>query len=182
MSRKWNTKMLTEGGIMIALSILLSYIKVYEAPNGGSVTAGSMIPILFFAMRWGVGPGITVGAVFGILKCILKPWVIHPVQFLLDYPIAFGSLGLAGIFSINDKEMEAKDYLLLVLGVLLGIGGRFISSLLSGVVFYKQSAIDAGMNPWIFSIIYNGTYLLPEFIISSIILSLLYKPLSKIQK
>ena len=60
--KKWSTKMLVEAGIMIALSIVLSRIKIYEAPQGGSVTAGSMIPIILFAMRWGVGPGVVAGA------------------------------------------------------------------------------------------------------------------------
>ncbi len=182
-NKKWSTRMLAEGGVMIALSLLLSRIKVYEAPQGGSVTAGSMIPIMFFAMRWGIGSGMFVGAVYGILKCILSPWIVHPVQFLLDYPIAFGLLGLAGIASMENSEtMRGKDYFKVVLGVLLAICGRMISHLLAGVIFFKDAALEAGRNPWIHSIIYNSTYLIPEFIISSIILMLLWKPLSKIEK
>ncbi len=181
--KKWSIKMLAEGGLMIALSILLSRVKIYQAPMGGSVTIGSMVPLMFFAMRWGVGPGIFVGSVFGILKFILGPWFVHPVQVLLDYPVPYGLLGLAGITSIMEaKDMEGKDYFKVVLAVLLAIGGRMISHLLSGVIFYKSAAIEAGMNPWIYSIVYNGQYLLPEFIISSIILVLLWKPLSRIRK
>jgi len=173
--------MLAEGGVMIALSVLLSYIIVYQAPQGGSVTAGSMIPIMFFAMRWGVGPGVFVGAIYGVLHFILKPYFYHPVQFLLDYPIAYGFLGMAGIAAIKKtKDMDGKDYFKVVFAVLLAIFGRMISHLLSGVIFFAEYAGD--QNPWIYSIIYNGQYLLPEFIISSIILVLLWKPLSRIEK
>ncbi|HLR34231.1 MAG TPA: energy-coupled thiamine transporter ThiT [Tissierellales bacterium] len=180
-NKKWSVNMLAEGGVMIALSVLLSYIIVYQAPHGGSVTAGSMIPIMFFAMRWGVGPGVFVGAIYGVLHFILKPYFYHPVQFLLDYPIAYGFLGMAGIATIKKtKDMDGKDYFKVVFAVLLAIFGRMVSHLLSGIIFFAEYAGD--QNPWIYSIIYNGQYLLPEFIISSIILVLLWKPLSRIEK
>ncbi len=180
-NKKWSVNMLAEGGVMIALSVLLSYIIVYQAPQGGSVTAGSMIPIMFFAMRWGVGPGVFVGAIYGVLHFILKPYFYHPLQFLLDYPIAYGFLGLAGIAAIKKiKDMDGKDYFKVVFAVLLAIFGRMISHILSGVIFFAEYAGD--QNPWVYSIIYNGQYLLPEFIISSIILVLLWKPLSRIEK
>ncbi len=110
--------MLTEAGIMIALSVLLSRIKIYEAPMGGSVTAGSMIPIILFALRWGgVKPGVITGATFGgVLKLMLGGYVYTPIQAILEYPIAFGLLGLAGIISTNE-EFKPVDYLRVVLGV-----------------------------------------------------------------
>src|SRR5690554_5198366 len=108
--KKWSTKMLTEAGIMVALAVLLSRIKIYESPMGGSVTAGSMIPIILFAIRWGVGPGMITGAIFGVIKIILGGYVYTPVQAILEYPVAFGLLGLAGIISISEKEFESKDY------------------------------------------------------------------------
>lgn len=180
MSKKWNVKMLAEGGIMIALATILSYIKLFKAPQGGSITAGSMVPIMIFAMRWGVGPGLLVGGLYGLLQCVLDPQVYYPVQFFLDYPIAFGFLGLAGIAKMGNKQLSNKDYFMIVLGVLLAIGGRFVSHLLSGVIFFAEYAGD--QNPWLYSTLYNGGYLLPEFIISSVILVLLWKPLSKIKK
>lgn len=172
--------MLAEGGIMIALAALLSYIKVYEAPQGGSVTAGSMIPIMIFAMRWGVGPGLMVGGVYGILQFILGPYFYHPVQFLLDYPIAFGFLGLAGIAKSDNNDISTKDYLLLVIGILISISGRFVAHLLSGVIFFAEYAGE--QNPWLYSAGYQASYLVPEFIISVIILILIYKPLNRIRK
>ena len=179
--KKWSTKMLAEAGIMIALSVLLSRIKLYEAPMGGSVTAGSMIPIILFAIRWGVGPGIITGAIFGVLKIILGGYVYSPVQAILEYPIAFGLLGLAGIININDGEYKIKDYLNIILGAFLAIGGRFLCHFTAGIVFFGQYAPE-DMGAWKYSLIYQLQYLLPEFIISAIILSLIWKPISKIPK
>lgn len=177
--KKWSTKMLVEAGIMIALAVLLSRIEIYHAPQGGSVTAGSMIPILLFAFRWGASPGIVVGVTFGILKLILGGSIFTPIQAILEYPIAFGFLGLAGILT-NKKEIGNNGIFRIVLGVFLGIGGRTICHILAGVIFFGEYA--GAQNPWIYSIIYQSTYLVPEFLISSVILSLIWKPLSKFSR
>lgn len=168
--------MLTEGGMMIALSILLGRIKLYEAPMGGSVTAGSMIPLMLFAIRWGIIPGIAVGATYGLLDFMLKPQFYHPIQFILDYPMAFGLLGLAGLGYFT-KNYDAKGYFNLILGIILGMGGRMISHVLSGVVFFAEYAGDK--NPWIYSIQYNAYYLIPELIISIVVLALIWKPIKR---
>lgn len=178
--KKWSTKMLTEAGIMIALAILLSRIKVYKAPMGGSVTAGSIIPIILFALRWGAKPGIITGTTFGVLKLMLGGSVYTPIQAILEYPVAYGILGLAGIISIND-EFKLVDYLKVILGALLSIGGRFLCHLIAGIVFFGEYTPE-GMSVWKYSFGYQLQYLLPEFIISAIILSLIWKPISKIEK
>lgn len=182
MKKGWSIKMLTEGGIMIALATILSLVKIYEAPYGGSVTAGSMIPIIVFALRWGTVPGLIVGGLYGILQFIIEPYFYHYIQFLLDYPLAFGLLGLAGLAHNANKykEIGMLQYALLTFSILLAISGRFVCHLLSGVVFFAEYAGD--MNPWWYSTLYNGAYLLPEFIISAIIISILWKPLSRINK
>lgn len=177
--KKSKVLMLTEAGMMIALSVLLSYIIIYQAPNGGSVTAGSMIPIMLFAIRWGILPGITVGTVYGILDFMLKPYFYHPIQVLLDYPIAYGLLGLAGVAYILNKN-NRNNYISLSIGIILAILGRLISHVLSGVVFFSEYA--GSQNAWLYSIIYNSTYLIPELVISLVILLLIYKPLEKILK
>ena len=177
MEKRWNVRMLAEGGMMIALATVLSYIKVYEAPMGGSVTAGSMIPIILFAIRWGLMPGLAIGSTYGILQFILKPYFYHPIQFVLDYPMAFGLLGLAGIaYYIKDKN-SVKGYLSVFLAVFVGILGRMISHVLSGVIFFAEYAGDK--NPWIYSIEYNAYYLVPELIISCIVIAIVWKPLQK---
>lgn len=178
--KKWNIQMLVEGGIMIALAVVLSYIKIYTAPNGGSVTAGSMIPILLFAIKWGAGPGVFVGATYGILDFILKPYFYHPLQLLLDYPIAFGLLGLAGIGREVNENNKSKEYFSLIMGIVLGIGGRMISHVLSGVIFFSENAGD--MNSWLYSIGYNASYLVPELIISIVVLAFIWKPLKRVIK
>ncbi|NLW23158.1 MAG: energy-coupled thiamine transporter ThiT [Tissierellia bacterium] len=179
--KKWSTKMLVEAGIMVALSVLLSRIKVYEAPNGGSVTAGSMIPVLLFSMRWGVGPGLITGATFGLLKLILGGWVFTPVQAILEYPVAFASLGLAGVAMKSKDINKLSDYLKVVLSVLLAIGTRFICHFIAGVIFFAEYAPE-GVSPWLYSAAYQATYLVPEFIVSAIILSLIWKPISRVSK
>lgn len=178
MKKKMNIRMLTEGGIMIALSALLSNIIIYQAPNGGSVSAGSMVPILLFSIRWGVLPGMFVGGLYGVLDFLLKPYFYHPVQFLLDYPVAYLLLGLAGFGYIYKNRERGNQNIRIIVGVALGIFGRLMSHVLSGVVFFAEYA-DA-QNPWIYSIIYNATYLIPEFFISIVILLLIWKPLKNI--
>lgn len=177
MGKKFSIRMLTEGGMMIALAVLLNQIKIYQAPNGGSVSAGSMIPILLFAIRWGILPGFAVGATYGLLDFIMKPYFYHPVQFLLDYIIAFGILGLAGIAFKNDKDTSNNA---MITGVTVAILGRMLSHVLSGVVFFAEYAGD--QNPWIYSIGYNATYLVPELIISIVVLLLIWKPLKRVMK
>lgn len=176
MKKKWTIKMLTEGGVLIALSVILSYIKVYTAPNGGSVTAGSMIPIMLFAIRWGIGPGIMVGATYGMLDFLLKPQFYHPIQFILDYPVAFGLLGLAGLGYIG-RNKDSNGYFNLLIGILLAIGGRMMAHVISGAVFFAEYAGDK--NEWLYSIGYNATYLIPEFIISVVILLFIWKPIRR---
>ena len=165
--KKMSTKMLVEAGIMIALAQILSYVKIFEAPYGGSVTAGSMVPILLFSIRWGLGPGLLAGTVYGLLQFILGPkYSFHILSILLDYLAAFGLLGLAGLFRKDLKGVYA--------GTFLGIFGRFASSVLSGVIIWASYAPE-GMNPWIYSIVYNGAYLVPELLISFILVGILYK-------
>lgn len=174
MKKGLNVKMLTEGGMMIALSILLGRIQLYHLPNGGSVTAGSMIPLMIFAIRWGVKPGILVGATYGLIDFILKPYFYHPLQFIFDYPMAFGLLGLAGLGYLSDNR---NGYAKLALGVALGIAGRMLSHTLSGAIFFAEYAGE--QNAWIYSIGYNASYLIPELIISLLVLVLIWKPLKK---
>jgi thiamine transporter len=172
--KKLSTRALVEAGVMIALAQVLSYVRIFEAPFGGSVTAGSMVPILFFAIRWGVGPGMLAGAVYGVLQFLLGPkYSMHILSILLDYIVAFGVLGLAGMFN---KSMKG-----ILLGVTAGVFGRFVSSVLSGVIVFGAYAPET-MNPWVYSMIYNGSYLLPELAISFFFVIILYRAFKNIPK
>lgn len=171
MNSSKTTQALVEAGVMIALAVGLSFIKVWQMPLGGSVTAGSMIPILVYAYRWGPKNGLLAGIVYGTLQFILGPkWSLHPISVLFDYSIAFAWLGLAGIFG--------KGIVKSILGITLGITLRFASHVLSGVVVFAEYA-PADTTPLIHSIMYNGAYLLPELIISIVIMVMLFKPLAK---
>ncbi|MBC7088270.1 MAG: energy-coupled thiamine transporter ThiT [Tissierellales bacterium] len=175
MKRKTNVLMLAEAGMMIALSVLLGYIELYRMPNGGSVSAGKMIPIIIYSIRWGLIPGITVGAIYGVLDFILKPFFFHPLQFLLDYPLAFGILGLAGLATTRIRNNGS--YIQMILWTTLAVFGRLVFHVISGVVFFSEFA--GAQNPIIYSLIYNATYLIPELVISLIVLIIIWKPLRK---
>jgi len=158
-------RLLAELAVAVALSAVLGLVKVYRLPQGGSITAGSMVPILFVALRWGAGPGILAGVATGLVNYLIEPVFVHPVQFLLDYPVAFGALGLAGLFRSIPW-----------LGVVVGGGGRFVAHFLSGVVFFAQYA-PKGMSPVVYSAVYNGSYMLPEVVISVFLTLLLLRAL-----
>ncbi|WP_129600006.1 energy-coupled thiamine transporter ThiT [Anaerophilus nitritogenes] len=167
--RKFTTKMIVEAGIMIALAQILSYIKIFEAPYGGSITAGSMVPIFIYSIIWGCRPGILAGVVYGILQFLLgKSWSLHILSIVFDYIAAFGVLGLAGLLNKNLKRVN--------ISVCIATIGRFISHVISGAIVFKAYA-PAGENPWIYSIKYNASYLVPELIISIFIIGILYRPL-----
>ncbi|MDP2873559.1 MAG: energy-coupled thiamine transporter ThiT [Bacillota bacterium] len=159
--RSRSTQALAEAGMMIALAVLLSNFKIFRMPQGGSVTAGSMIPILIVALRWGPRTGLLTGAAYGAIRYMMGGYVIHPIQGLLDYPIAFGLLGLAGLFRRQP-----------VAGVGAGLLGRFAAHLTAGAVFFGEYA-PAGQSPWVYSAIYNSGYLGAELVISAVIVWLL---------
>lgn len=154
----WSTRMLALGAVCMALSNVLSMIKLFDMPQGGSITPASMLPLMLFAYVYGVGPGMTVGAVYGVMQFMIEPYFLSVPQMLLDYPIAFAMVGLAGLFSKSENRALG-----LTAGVVLGSLGRFVAAVLSGVVFFAEYAGD--QNPWVYSIGYNGAYMLPECII-----------------
>lgn len=169
---KFPLRMIVEAGILIALALILDNIKIFTMPQGGTVTAGSMIPIIIFALRWGWKKGILVGLVFGTMQFLLGPkWSFHPISILFDYSVAWAFLGLAGLF----RESRGG----IVVGVAFGVFLRFASHVLSGAVVFAEYAPE-GMNPWIYSMGYNATYLGVEFVVAAIVLSLLYDPLKRV--
>lgn len=176
MKKNWTVKMLVEGGLCIALSFVLGYIKLFSMPQGGSVTAGEMIPIIIFALRHGSLPGIVVGALYGFVQMLFGGSIFHPVQAILDYPVAFGALGLAGLFSSEFEK--TKKILPVIKGASLGIVLRMIAHTLTGAIFFASYAPE-GQNPWAYSIIYNASYLVVEFAITIVIIYLLRNVITK---
>jgi len=159
-----STRVLAEVVIFVALATALSFIIIFQLPEGGSITLASMVPILWLALRRGPKIGLFTGAVYGLVQLAVMPQIYYLPQVLLDYPLAFGCLGLAGFFQ--------KRWALA--GVTVAITGRFIMHLISGALYFASFA-PIGMNPWVYSALYNGSYLLPELGISLFVIFLLMK-------
>ncbi len=169
--KRMSTRMLVEAGLMIALAQILSYVKLFEPPYGGSVTLGSMLPIIIFSVRWGSRPGVLVGLIYGVLQFVLGPkYSFHPLGIFLDYILAFGCLGFAGLFR--------KNIYTIIGSISIAMVGRFISHFISGVILWYTYAPE-GMNIYLYSLLYNGGFMLPEFIISAVLICILYKPLKR---
>jgi len=158
-----STRVLAEIVIFVALATALSFILVYTLPQGGSITAGSMVPILWLALRRGPKIGLFAGAVYGVVQLVVMPYAYNPAQVLFDYPFAFGCLGLAGFFQKQP-----------IVGVVVGITGRFLMHFISGLVWFAP-VYAPQLNPYVYSAVYNGSYLLPEMAISVFIIYLLQK-------
>lgn len=168
-----------ECAVFIALSVALSFIKIPVAAFGGSVDF-VMVPLFVICYRHGVKYGVMSGAVFGLLKCIIGGgigWGLPSV--LLDYVLAYGAVGVAGIFSGRKKLLE--------ISVLAGCIARFAIHFISGVTLYAITVPTetAGMlisNAWLYSLIYNATYMLPNTIVAVVVIALLHVPLTKIKR
>ncbi len=168
---------LCEGAIFVALAQILSYIKFYQLPSGGSVTLG-MFPILLFALRWGLGKGLLAGFVLGLMQLIFDGAYAWGWQsMLLDYLLAYTPLGLAGLFKGKAWGMFP--------GSLLGCTVRFIVHFISGVTIYRITmpteipGIGTFDDPVIYSAVYNIFYVMPSMILVLVMAGLLYAPLKK---
>lgn len=156
-----DSKILGEVAVMVALAYVLNLIKIYHLPQGGSITLGSMVPVLLISYRRGPKIGVFTGIVFGLVQLALEGFIFHPVQVFLDYPLAFGVLGLAGYFRRQP-----------IVGVVVALFARFLSHFISGVVYFGEFA-PPEWGPILYSAIYNGSYLLPEMVISGVLIYLL---------
>ena len=167
---------LSEGAIMLAVGLVLNSVPLFRLPNGGSIDLG-MIPIFLFALRWGLGWGLLEGFLFGLIQIFIEGAVAWGWQsLLLDFLVAFTPLGVAGLFKGKGKGIFA--------GVLLGCFLRFVVHYISGVTIYAIIAPTelfgiTWMNPWTYSLAYNGSYMLIDTILCVLVFAALYKPLNK---
>lgn len=159
----------------IALGTLLSNIKLFHFPTGGSITLLSMLVICLPGYWFGLGAGVMTGIAYGILQMLIDPYILFPAQLIIDYLLAFGALGLSGLFS-NAKNGLFKGYL-------AGILGRYMFAVLSGWIFFGMYAWE-GWAPLPYSLIYNGIYIFSEAAVTLVILSLppIKKALLQIKK
>ena len=165
---KTDVRALTYGALCMAMSFVLSYIKLWSMPLGGSVTLASMLPLLWYSNKFGVKNGLIAGAAYGLLQLIQKPEIYHWVQVLLDYPLAFMMLGLAG----SVKNLQ--------LGSVIGVAGRWVCHILSGAIFFAEWVPEGWSNAWVYSAAYNGAYLLVDLIICLVLSFILAKALDRI--
>ena len=165
---KTDVRALTYGALCMAMSFVLSYIKLWSMPLGGSVTLASMLPLLWYSNKFGVKNGLIAGAAYGLLQLIQKPEIYHWVQVLLDYPLAFMMLGLAG----SVKNLQ--------LGSVIGVAGRWVCHILSGAIFFAEWVPEGWSNAWVYSAAYNGAYLLVDLILCLVLSFVLAKALDRI--
>ncbi len=155
---------LTECGVLIALSLAFAQLRLFQLPSGGSVSIGSL-PLLLLAARRGPLWGMAAGAVAGLLSAALHPFIVHPVQFLLDYPLAFGGLGLAGMLRWNPPWKAIAGC------VLAGIV-RLHCHVIAGSIFFS-AGLPVGTSAWTASYLYNLSHMVPETAICAAIAWLL---------
>ena len=173
---KTNLRRLCEGAIMVAIAQILSYIKLWEMPWGGSIVL-AMVPIILFSVRWGLGSGLLAGFVFGVLQFMFDGGFAIGWQSIIgDYLLAFTVLGLAGL-------MKGKK-LGVFWGTLIGGVARFLVHYVVGATIWAAYMPDTffGMtmtSPWIYSLLYNIAYMGPNIIITLVIFGLLYVPMKQ---
>jgi thiamine transporter len=162
-NKRTDTKGLVLSAIFVALYLAMIQITVFRFPQGGSLTAFSMLAITSAAYFLGTKRAVMAGMCAGLLELIFNPYVIHPIQLLLDYPLAVGALGLAGLAGNGKFGLKT--------GYLVGVFGRYLCVVLSGVIFFGAYAPE-GFNAFTWAIYYNILYIGTEAIITMIILSL----------
>lgn len=179
---KWSATTIAFAALALALSFLLSNIRLYRMPQGGSITLASMLPLMLFSYAFGVIPGLLTGVAYGVMQFLQTPSLL-PIapffavcQLILDYILAFGLIGLAGVFS----KKRGNDQWRLSYGIALASVLRFVCSVASGVLFFAEYA--EGQNPFWYSVVYNGSYMLPELVICVVIGVLIGPRLCKVMR
>ncbi|MFD1039068.1 energy-coupled thiamine transporter ThiT [Virgibacillus byunsanensis] len=174
------TLFLIEVAMFTGLALVLDIIpflafKIW--PNGGSVSF-AMIPVFIVAFRWGIKGGLTSGLLWGLLQIVFGASILTPLQGFIEYGFAFTVLGFAGLFAkplqqaIKNGQTKVS-FIYIMSGVLIGATLRFIAHFYAGIVFWGQFAPE-GQEVWIYSLVYNGSYMLPSFILSTILVFFLF--------
>lgn len=163
-TKRISTKQLVFSSAAIALAMVTSFLKLFKAPMGGSVTLFSMLFICCIGYWYGLRAGLMTSIAYGLLQLISDPYIISLPQMITDYLLAFGALGLSGLFS-NKKNGLMKGYI-------VGVLGRYFFAFLSGLIFFASYAEGSGMSAPIYSLAYNGSYLGIEAAITLAVLAI----------
>ncbi|MFA5843642.1 MAG: energy-coupled thiamine transporter ThiT [Coriobacteriia bacterium] len=158
-------RILVEIGLTVALAAVLNLVKIWRMPNGGAISL-EMLPLIVLALRRGVGPGMIAGAMYGVVELMFDAYVVNWLQFLIDYPVAYALVGIAGIGSASWRRAATKGSATKATVVALGWTaaggiGRFYAHWVSGLVFFAQYA-PKGTPVAIYSAVYNASYMVPS--------------------
>jgi thiamine transporter len=174
------TLMLVEGAVMIALAAVLSLVKVYKLPWGGSITLLSMVPICLYSIKRGAAAGMAVSFVYSVVQLLLDlgevlSWGLTAgtlvACFALDYILAYSVLGTAGIF----RRFGTKGW---IAGCVFALLLRLLMHFLSGVLIWHSVGKVWGFetsNEYLYSLLYNGSYMVPEMIFTTVAVVLLFR-------
>lgn len=175
-----NTRMIVEASICIALSTILSFIKLFRMPLGGSVTLAARLPLVIYAIRWGWKKGVLAWAVYGLVQIALGGYVIHPVQGFLDYVVSYAVMGFAGI-RFNDKFSKTSFIPSVILAYLLSGAANVLSGM---IYFYDMTtAMEKGFNSFLsYNLAYNYSFLALDCAILLVILVLTFDRLKTLYK
>lgn len=146
----------------VALGTVLSNIKLFHFPTGGSITLLSMLVICLPGYFFGLGAGIMAGVAYGVLQLLIDPYVLFPMQLVVDYLLAFGALGLSGLFT-NARHGLIKGYA-------AGVIGRYLFAVISGWIFFGSYAWE-GWGALSYSLVYNAIYIFAEGAVTVAVIS-----------
>ena len=167
--RKISTRALVFSAMAMALAMVTSMVKLIDMPMGGSVTLCSMFFVCLLGYIYGLRTGLMAAIAYGFLQLVVDPYIISIPQMFTDYIFGFGALGLSGIFSGKKNGM--------LIGYLAGALGRYFFTFLSGMIFFGSNGAAYHMSAPVYSLAYNGAYLVPEAVITVIII--LMPPVNK---
>ena len=176
--------MMVEIAIFAAIGLVLDQFSFKLWAYGGSISF-VMLPIMLMAIRWGLTAGLATGFIIGVLQMMFGAFIVHWLQAILDYGLAFTVVGFVAV--IRNPVLQAakaldkkKMTIYIILGALLGGTLRFVSHLLAGVVFFSEYAGED--NVWSYSIIYNGSYMLPATLLTALVAVLLFTAAPRLLK
>ena len=176
---KYDAKRIAFAGVCVASSFVLALIKFKPVQYGGSITLASFVPVLIFAYVYGAANGFAVGLIHGLLNFVESPYILTPATFILDYLLAFASIGIMGFFGKMRRKENAA--LPLILGCVSVFSLRFLSHLLSGMIFFMQDAVWVSLPNWamhnafVYSLIYQCVYIPADAFIATMVLLFLAK-------
>lgn len=161
---RWDAKLIAKAAVCLAMSLVLGMLRLFRLPTGGSITLVASLPLILFAVSYGPLEGILLGCAFGLLKLILDPYIIHPLQLLVDYPMTYAAVAL----SCAAMRLPIKPKYRLMIAAVLGYLGRYIMATLSGVIFFASYAGE--QNALLYSLGYNLSYLGPEAVLCALLM------------